>query len=107
MHDKLFKMAAIVDRYRAGPYVEARERFLRQASADGYSRSMLERVAWVLLTTAKAVQSQGGSISSAAAEELARPTSPVGQRAATIGTYSKLDPSFRRGLAAQHRSPTA
>jgi transposase InsO family protein len=41
------------------------------------------------------------------AEELARPTSPVGQRAATIGTYSKLDPSFRRGLAAQHRSPTA
>ena len=65
MHDELFKMAAIVDRYRAGPYVEARERFLRQASAEGYSRSMLERIAWVLLTTAKAVQSQGGSISSA------------------------------------------
>jgi site-specific recombinase XerD len=70
MHDKLFKMAAIVDRYRAGPYVEARERFLRQASADGYSRSMLERVAWVLLTTAKAVQSQGGSISSAGLRSL-------------------------------------
>jgi|SRR6266446_5668732 site-specific recombinase XerD len=64
MHDELFKMPAIVARYRAGPYVEARERFLRQASAEGYSRSMLERIAWVLLTTAKAVQSQGGSISS-------------------------------------------
>src|SRR6266481_4492286 len=64
MHDELFKMPAIVARYRAGPYVEARERFLRQASAEGYSRSMLKRIAWVLLTTAKAVQSQGGSISS-------------------------------------------
>jgi site-specific recombinase XerD len=64
MHDELFKKPVIVARYRAGPYVDARERFLRQASAGGYSRSMLERIAWVLLTTAKAVQSQGGSISS-------------------------------------------
>lgn len=72
MHDELFKMAAIVDRYRAGPYAETRERFLRQASAEGYSRSMLERVAWVLLTTAKAVQSQGGSISSARLRSLLR-----------------------------------
>ena len=37
MHDELFKMPAIVARYRAGPYVEARERFLWQASAEGYS----------------------------------------------------------------------
>ena len=64
MHDELFKKRAVVARYRAGPYVEARERFLRQASAEGYSRSTLERIAWVLLTTAKAVQGQGGSISS-------------------------------------------
>jgi site-specific recombinase XerD len=64
MHDELFKMPTIVARYRAGPYVEARERFLRQASAEGYSRSTLERIAWVLLTTAKAVQGQGGSIDS-------------------------------------------
>ena len=64
MHDELFKKRAVVARYRAGPYVEARERFLRQASAEGYSRSTLERIAWVLLTTAKAVESEGGSISS-------------------------------------------
>ena len=64
MHDELFKKRAVVARYRAGPYVEARERFLRQASGEGYSRSTLERIAWVLLTTAKAVQSEGGSISS-------------------------------------------
>ena len=64
MHDELFKKRAVVARYRAGPYVEARERFLRQASGEGYSRSTLERIAWVLLTTAKAVHSEGGSISS-------------------------------------------
>ena len=35
MHDELFKMRAVAARYQAGPYVEARERFLRQASAEG------------------------------------------------------------------------
>jgi site-specific recombinase XerD len=64
MHDELFKQPAVVARYRAAPYAESRERFLKQARAEGYSLSMLERIAWVLLTTAKAVQSQGGSISS-------------------------------------------
>lgn len=46
MHDELFKMPATVARYRAGPYVEARERFLRQASAERYPHSMLQRIAW-------------------------------------------------------------
>jgi site-specific recombinase XerD len=64
MHDELFKIPAIVAYYRAGPYVDARERFLRQASAEGYSHSTLKRIAWVLLITAKTVQSQGGSITS-------------------------------------------
>lgn len=64
MHDELFKLPATVARYRAGPYVEGRERFLRQASAEGYRRSMLKRIAWVLLAVAKAVQNQGGSIGS-------------------------------------------
>ena len=64
MHDKLFKKADIVARYRAGPYVEDRERYLRQAGAEGYSHSTLKRIAWVLLIVAEAVQSHGGSISS-------------------------------------------
>ena len=33
MHDELFKRPAIVARYRAGPYAESRERFLKQAYA--------------------------------------------------------------------------
>jgi site-specific recombinase XerD len=64
MHNELFKVPATIARYRAGPYVEARERFLRQASAKGYPRSTMGRIAWVLLITAKVVQIQGGSISS-------------------------------------------
>ena len=63
MHDELFKKPDIVAHYQAGPYVEARERYLRQAAAGGYSRSTLKRIAWVLLIVAEAVQSHGGSIS--------------------------------------------
>src|SRR5258708_6375243 len=64
MHDELFKQPAVVARYRAGPYAEARERFLKQARAEGYSFSTLERIAWVLLTVAEAVHLHGGSVSS-------------------------------------------
>jgi site-specific recombinase XerD len=64
MHDELFEKPDIVARYRAGPCAHARERFLRQASAEGYSRSTLKRIAWVLLSVAEAVQSHGGRISS-------------------------------------------
>ena len=35
MYDELFKKPAIVSRYRAGPYTEDRERFLRRARAEG------------------------------------------------------------------------
>src|SRR5208282_3767953 len=64
MHDELFKQPAVVARYRAGPYAEARERFLKQARAEGYSLSVLARIAWVLLTVAEAVHPHGGRVSS-------------------------------------------
>ena len=52
MHDELFEQPAVVARYRAGPYTESRERFLRQARVDGYSRATLESMAWALLVVA-------------------------------------------------------
>jgi len=70
MHDELFKKPAILARYRAGPYAEARERFLQQARTEGYSCSTLERMAWVLLIVAKAAHRQGGSISVTQLERL-------------------------------------
>jgi hypothetical protein len=59
MHDELFKRPAVVARYRTGPHVESRERFLKQARADGYPRSALERIAWALLVVAEAIQHRG------------------------------------------------
>jgi len=63
MHDELFEQPAVVARYRAGPYAESRERFLRGARADGYSPATLESMAWALLVVAEAVHRDGGSIS--------------------------------------------
>ena len=64
MHDKLFEQPAVVARYRAGPYAESRERFLREARANGYSLATLERMAWALLVVAEAVYREGGRITS-------------------------------------------
>lgn len=72
MHDELFEKSDIVARYRVGPYVEAREGFLRQAGAGGYSRSTLKRIAWVLLIVAEAVHNHGGRISIDQLEKLNR-----------------------------------
>jgi hypothetical protein len=62
MHDELFKVPTVVARYRAGPYVESREQFLKKARADGYSPATLERIAWALLVVAEIVHRNGGSI---------------------------------------------
>ena len=70
MYDELFKKPAIVSRYRAGPYTEDRERFLRRARAEGYSHSTLERIAWVLLIVAEVVQRNDGCLSVAQLKKL-------------------------------------
>ena len=64
MHDELFQVPAVVARYRAGPYAESREQFLKKARADGYSPLTLERMAWALLVVAEIVRDAGGSITS-------------------------------------------
>lgn len=64
MHDELFKHPTVIARYRAGPYAEARERFLRKAHDDGYASSTLERTASVLLVAAHATHRNGGRLSS-------------------------------------------
>jgi len=64
MHDELFEQPAVIARYRAGPYADSREQFLRQARANGYSQATLARVAWALLIVAEAVHREGGQITS-------------------------------------------
>lgn len=70
MHDELFKRPAVATRYRAGPYLGDRERFLREAHANGYSRSTLERMAWVLLLVADALRDHDGKITAARLKSL-------------------------------------
>ena len=89
MHDELFKKPAIVSRYRTGPYAEGREHFLKQACAEGYSRSTLERIAWVLLIVAEAVQRNGGRISVDRLEKLSR-SIPLGNGRRPSGHTASL-----------------
>ena len=70
MHDELFNRPTVLARYRAGPHFEAREHYLRRLRSEGYSRSTLKRIAWVLHIVAEAAHRQGGSISAVQLETL-------------------------------------
>jgi site-specific recombinase XerD len=104
MHDELFKQPAVVARYRAGPFVEPRERFLREAREKGYSRSMLERIAWALLIVAEAVEGHGGSISSIELKCLLRRRIRLGNGRPpsehTAGLFRRFGEEWLRGTGA-------
>jgi hypothetical protein len=62
MYEELFEVSAVVARYRAGPYAESREQFIKKAQANGYSPLTLVRMAWALLVVAEIVRDAGGRI---------------------------------------------
>jgi site-specific recombinase XerD len=66
MFDELFKLPAVVARYQDGPYADSRELFLKKAREDGYSPSMIRRIAWALLVVSKAVRVDAGYVTSKA-----------------------------------------
>jgi site-specific recombinase XerD len=53
--DRLFTRPAAIARHRNGPHASARERFLVQCMDEGYSPSMLRKIAWQLLVVASTV----------------------------------------------------
>lgn len=63
MIEELFKRPTIRERYRAGPLAEAREEFLEHCAKRGYSRSMLRKIAWVLLAVAHNLDIEHGNLS--------------------------------------------
>src|SRR5512143_3974059 len=63
MIEELFKRPSILARYRAGPLAEAREEFLNQCAKEGYSSSMLRKIAWILLAIAHNVDTDHGNMS--------------------------------------------
>lgn len=55
MFETLFTRPYILARHRASPCPEARERFLLHCSEQGFSRSFLRKIAWVLLVFSQSV----------------------------------------------------
>jgi site-specific recombinase XerD len=62
MFETLFKRPTVLARYRGGPLSAARERFLEQCATDGYSHSMLCKIAWVLLSLAHRIDIDQGKV---------------------------------------------
>jgi len=55
MFEALFKSSAVVARHCGAPLEMERRRFLDDCSRNGYSRTTLERIAWVLMAVAESI----------------------------------------------------
>lgn len=55
MFDRLFSYPKTIARHRDGPHARARERFLAHCADEGFSHSMLCKMAWQLLVVASTV----------------------------------------------------
>jgi site-specific recombinase XerD len=64
MIETLFKYPAVLERYRKAPLFDAREQFLKQCAKQGYSHSMLQKIAWILLSLAKHIDISHGKVTS-------------------------------------------
>ena len=62
MFATLFQRPTVIARYRSGPLADERERFLKQCESRGYSRSMLQKIAWVLLAVAHCIPIDHGKV---------------------------------------------
>jgi site-specific recombinase XerD len=62
MYETLFKRPTVLARYREGPHAEARKSYLEQCAAQGYSRAMLQKIAWVLLSIAPCIDIDRGKV---------------------------------------------
>lgn len=55
MFETLFRNPIILERYRAAPHAESRERFLKACAQQGYSRARLLNIAWITLAVANGI----------------------------------------------------
>lgn len=76
MFDRLFTRPTAVARHRNGPDASARERFLVQCQAEGYSLSMLRKIAWQLLVVGSTIDPRRRTVS--VGEIASAATRPVG-----------------------------
>lgn len=62
MHETLFKSRSALARYRNGQHYKEREHFIEQCAQRGYSHSMLQKIAWVLLAVADSIDLDHGRV---------------------------------------------
>ena len=62
MIEYLFKYPTVLARYREGPLAEVREEFLKHCAKEGYSHSMLRKIAWILLAVANSINIDHGNV---------------------------------------------
>lgn len=55
MFETLFKRPSALARHRSAPALDARVRFLEQCAMSGYSCSMLQKIAWILVSLAYSI----------------------------------------------------
>lgn len=62
MIEVLFKRPTVLKRYREGPHAQERDSYLQHCATEGYSHSMLRKIAWVLLSVASRVGIDDGIV---------------------------------------------
>lgn len=62
MFETLFNRPTVIARYRQGPLAEERKRFLNQCASLSYSRAMLKKIAWILLSIAPYIDLEHGNV---------------------------------------------
>ena len=62
MLETLFKRPSILTRYQEAPYLYERECYLSQCAENGYSLSMLHKIAWIQLSVSHSIQLNRGKI---------------------------------------------
>ena len=72
MLETLFVRPAVLARHRAGPLAAAREKFLSHCAAQGYRRTGLQKIAWMLLVIAHTLPIRSGLVRVAEIERAAR-----------------------------------
>jgi hypothetical protein len=78
MFEALFKSPAVVARHCRAPLQMERRRFLEDCSRQGYSRTTLDRIAWVLMAVAESIDFDQGLITEREIEQaVARRVSPT------------------------------
>ena len=70
MFNTIFKANSAIRRHENGPLSKAREDFLKKCRKNGYSKSMLAKIAWILLSVADQIRTINGKASQSDIEEI-------------------------------------